>query len=136
MRTLFKITIVLLAATILVGCIGSNQDNNLIKDSSQIGQNPYLEKYAGGYTIEVKGYPGKSDAELYVLHQNGKAKWMFIEIDSKGQTNIMSEKLGNWTTSENKITITIKGNTGDLVEEYNLINGIFVYGDRSLKKTN
>ena len=135
-----KNSITYLAFLLIFGILNScttNQSEQKTDEKNNVQEkvNPYLEKYAGGYMIEVKGYNSNTDAELYVLHKSGSAKWMMIMILSNGQTKVVSEKMGTWDASADKITISIKGNTGLLVEEYKLIGGKFTYGDRSLKKT-
>ena len=97
--------------------------------------NPYMEKFAGGYIVEMKGIPNTNEGEIYVLHQNGSAKWMWITVRSNGATDVKSEKTGTWEAAEDRITIRIKGNTGSIVETYSLVGGKLVYGDRSLKRT-
>ena len=97
--------------------------------------NPFMQKYAGGYIVEVNGVPNTDEGELYVLHQNGSAKWLWISVLSNGSTQVKSEKTGIWEATQNKITITIKGNTGNIVETYSLVGDKFVNGDRSLKRT-
>ena len=125
-----------LILTQLFSCKSSNSDRKAdLKIIDQEIVNPYHEKYAGGYTIEVKGYTSDTDAELYVLHKSGSAKWMLITVQPGRQAKVVSEKMGTWNASVDKITISIKGNTGLIVEEYSLIGGKFIFGDRSLKKT-
>ncbi len=121
---------------ILTSCTTSHSDQKTdVKINVQEVVNPYHEKYAGGYMVEVKGYTSDTDAELFVLHKSGSAKWMWIMVQSDGKTKIVSEKTGTWNASEDKITISVKGNTGLVVEEYKFIGGKFSLGDRSLKKT-
>ena len=103
-----------------------------------IVSNPYLTKYAGGYTVEVSSMPPDAQVEAYILHKSGKAKWMLLTNDGRGNAKIKSEKTGQWTAEENKIMITIQGNTGDLSEDFVYKNGRFVdtlTGERYLKKT-
>ncbi len=120
----------------IVSCSKSNKKaNSIVVQSStvQIEKNPFLEKYEGGYMIEVKGYASNSEAEMFVLHKNGVAQWMYVTLID-GKSNVASEKSGNWTATENKITITIKGNSGNIVEEYIKTSDQFNCVDRSLKK--
>ena len=113
MKKLISNLILLLIFSLLISCITNQSDQKsgekiIVKEEI----NPFLEKYAGGYMIEVKGYTSNSDAELYVLHKNGNAKWMMIMVRSNGQTEVVSEKMGTWDATSDKITISIKGNTG------------------------
>jgi len=120
----------------IVSCSKSNKkSNSIVVQSStiQIEENPFLEKYEGGYMIDVKGYVSNSETEMFVLHKNGVAQWMYVTLID-GKSNVASEKSGNWTATENKITITIKGNSGNIVEEYIRTSDRFNCGDRSLKK--
>lgn len=120
----------------VISCSNPNKRaNSIVVQSStvRIEGNPFLEKYEGGYMIEVKGYASNSEAEMFVLHKNGIAQWMYVTLIN-GKSNVASEKSGNWTATENKITITIKGNSGDIVEEYVKTSDQFNCGDRSLKK--
>jgi hypothetical protein len=134
-RSIFYL-IFFLILTELFSCKSRHGDQKTdVKNNVQEVINPYHEKYAGGYMIDVKGNTSDSDAELYVLHKSGSAKWMWITVQSGGQTKIVSEKMGTWDATGDKITISIKGNTGLIVEEYKLMGGKFTFGDRSLKKT-
>lgn len=122
----------LLILIVLLSC--KSRESNEIKESN----NKYLSIYSGGYTVEVKGYSSDNDVELYVLHNSGKAKWMHIVNDGYGDAKIMAEKTGVWTANEKKITLTIQGNTGPIVEEYVLKKGRFVNtltDERYLKRT-
>ena len=120
----------------VASCSKSNKKANSIvvqSSTAQIEENPFMEKYEGGYMIEVKGYASNSEAEMFVLHKNGTAQWMYVTLIN-GKSNVASEKSGNWAATENKITIRIKGNSGDIVEEYVKTSDRFNCGDRSLKK--
>ena len=100
-----------------------------------VTNNVYLDKYAGGYQVDVNNISSNNDAEVYVLRNDGSAKWMYILNDGNGGAKIQSEKNGNWTASENNITITINGNSGSIIEEFDLKNGEFydkLTGERKL----
>lgn len=97
--------------------------------------NPFMQQYAGGYIVEVNGISNEESGEIYVLHENGNAKWMWIKIKPGGQTEVQSEKSGSWTATQDNISITIDGNTGIIIEQYKLINNRFVSGDRYLSKS-
>jgi hypothetical protein len=88
--------------------------------------NPFVKKFAGSYLVEIKGLPISNKVEAYALAENGMAKWMFIEEDSNGQAKATSKKSGTWTATETQISITIEGNSGSIIEDYILTNGIFV----------
>jgi len=123
---------VIFVLILLMSCDSNNSDVN------NKSNNKYFVEYAGGYTIEIIGYSSNDEAELYVLHLNGKAKWMLISNDRSGKAKIMSEKSGSWTADEGRMKITIQGNTGPIVEEYLLKNGKFVNTiseDRYLQRT-
>ena len=114
--------ILLLITFVTILLTSCDNKSSEMKESSN---NKYLVEYSGGYTIEILNYSSNDDAEVYALHENGNAK-------------IMSEKIGIWTAEEGKIKITIQGNTGPIVEEYVLKNGIFVstlFEDHYLKHT-
>lgn len=125
---IIKYTSFLLLVLISFSCSNSSNTPSLSSD------NPFMLKYSGGYIVEVKGVPNTDEGELFVLHQNGQAKWLWIEVQN-GQSEIKSEKTGSWTATEDKITITINGNSGLITETYNLIEDKFINGDRSLKKS-
>jgi hypothetical protein len=85
----------------------------------------YLKSYSGGYTIEIEGLGNTGEAELYVLADNGKAQWMYIATRAGKEPEIISKKFGSWTATDSYIKISIDGNTGQLIEEYELKNGVF-----------
>lgn len=127
--------ILLLITFVTILLTSCDNKSSEMKESSN---NKYLVEYSGGYTIEILNYSSNDDAEVYALHENGNAKWMWIKNDGYGNAKIMSEKIGIWTAEEGKIKITIQGNTGPIVEEYVLKNGIFVstlFEDHYLKHT-
>jgi hypothetical protein len=107
--------------------------SNSSNTPSVSNDNPLMAKYAGGYIVEVKGVPNTEEGELFVLHQNSQAKWLWIEVKN-GTSEIKSEKTGSWTATEDKITITIDGNSEPIIETYNLVEDKFINGDRSLIK--
>ena len=41
-----------------------------------VGQNEYMQKYAGAYYIMVTGYSSKGDSEAYTLKADGSAAWI------------------------------------------------------------
>lgn len=122
--------------------LGLNQCTDREKKQStfekQRTDNPYLKTYSGGYTIEVKGLRNTGDVELYVLADNGKAQWMNLATAGRKEPEIMTRKFGTWTAKDSYIEISIDGNTGQLVEEYEMKNGVFYnknIPDRYLKRT-
>lgn len=140
MKNLFIIKLSLTLNVILfISCqnVETNRDisteNNInMKDSNNI----YIDKYAGGYKVEVKNIYSNTTAEVYILRNDGSAKWMYIINDRNGGADVKSEKIGNWNATENSITINVNGNTGVITEEFKLINGEFydsLTGERTLK---
>jgi len=97
----------------------------------------YLAAYSGGYTIEVNGLGTTRDVELYVLAENGKAQWMHLRTNGAKEPDVLSRKYGTWTAKKSYLKIMIDGNTGQLIEEYEMRNGVFYNNessDRYLKK--
>jgi hypothetical protein len=97
--------------------------------------NQYTEKYAGGYTIVVKGNSGES-TEAYDLRDNGRAIWMWTEPDGRGGVKVGQKDKGTWSATDTTITIKMRGRMGLVVEEYVLQNGVLVnsqLNDRYLK---
>ncbi len=97
--------------------------------------NPYLKKYAGGYTIEVRGFSG-AVVEAYALREDGTASWMWIEPNGMGGAREVEKKTGTWNATETTISTKINGKSGLIVEIYTLKNGVFVNNissDRYLK---
>lgn len=85
----------------------------------------YLKIYSGGYTIEVDGLGITGDVELYVLADNGKAQWMYLVTSGRKEPEIMSRKYGSWSAKDSYVRISIDGNTGQLIEEYEMKDGVF-----------
>jgi hypothetical protein len=138
--TIFGIIVILIIVLINIWQTGEEKNKTSIKSDDKIiqGNNIYLSKYAGGYTIEVSGVSSTENAEVYVLHKRGTAKWMYIENDGYGNASVKSEKLGKWTADSGKISITIIGNYGKIKDVYVLRQGKFVstdFNDRYLKRT-
>jgi hypothetical protein len=79
--------------------------------------NPYLSSYSGVYHISPDG------TEAFALAENGLASWVY-GYPENGKIKTV-EKRGTWTAQENFITVSINGNTGVIVENYRLKNGIF-----------
>ena len=130
-KIIFTCLIIFLQLFILSCDSKETKDQNFVNDK-------YLKIYSGGYTIEVAGISSYDEAEAYALNSNGKAKWMQIANDGLGGARIVAEKNGYWIADENKIVITIQGNSGEIVEEYKLSNGRFTNSlikERYLKKT-
>ncbi len=90
-----------------------------------------LEQFSGNYIIKVKGYSSGNEIEKYTLYKDGTAEWRYIE---KPSYKIISLKKGRWNVEPNLIKITIKGNTGEISENYKLKNGKWEFGDRYLEK--
>ena len=124
-----RITIALISTLLIVfsNCSSDNRTKNQSLNTTPTeAYNPFLKKYASGYTIEIKGIKSQSDIEAYALTENGEAKWLWIENDGQGGAVLRQKKTGTWTATENKITIKIQGQSGLITEEYVLLNGIFV----------
>ena len=134
--TVFTITAIL--TLILTSCVRNTNTNNKTSNKVQTEiKNPYLVKYSGGYTVEVKEVSSTNEIEAYALKDNGQAEWMWIKNDGKGGAKIVGQKSGTWESSETKITINIKGNSGSIIEVYELQHGVFVntlIKDRYLKR--
>lgn len=131
--------VALLLVIVLISLISNRdklkkQPQTLTKSDTHTTINPYINEYSGGYMINVTGMPKSNNTEMYVLHANGKAEWMWIELKS-GKTNILSKKVGTWNATENSISIDISGNTGPIKETYTYTDGRFSYGSRYLVKT-
>ena len=133
MKDVFHLCKSIIVALLIISCTNTYQPKY-----KPVDDNPYLKKYAGRYSIQVKGMPSTNETEDYALAPNGRATWLWIINDINGGDKIQQEKVGTWTATQNKITINIQGNAGTIVEEYNFINGQFVnttFKDRYLKKT-
>lgn len=105
-----------------------NQESKQIYKPS----NPYLSKYAGGYTVNILVGSTSNVAEVYVLYESGNAKWMWLEDDGYGGAKKVSEKTGSWTAEKNKISISIQGKIGTINEDYIFKDGRFVNADPAL----
>jgi len=120
----------ILSLILLTSCLSDKKNNNEIKmneTESEIKVSneksiDYKSKFAGGYTIEVKGVSSAQEVELYALNENGGAKWMWIKNDGNGGAIVDDEKSGTWSATENSITIDIRGNSGMISETYKLNN--------------
>ena len=76
----------------------------------------FVKEYAGGYTVELDGISSDIAAEAYALKDDGTATWMLIS-NRGGEAKVTSRKQGTWNAYQNRIEITINGNTG-LITEY------------------
>lgn len=115
-----------------------HKDEGQTTEKSHKPKNPYLTTYSGGYTIEVTGLGNTGDVELYVLADNGKSQWMLLKTAGGKEPEIVTRKYGTWTAEDSYIKILIDGNTGQLIEEYEMKGGIFYNkesSDRYLKRT-
>lgn len=140
-----KIILYVLIALVLVAMVPAiikklNSPSEPLPDSTRLTSveiNSYHTKYAGGYTVEVVGYTG-SGTESFILRKDGTATWMLIVPDATKGARTEAKKYGTWTASENKVVISIRGNTGLIKEEFNYRNGKFrstVSAGRYLKST-
>lgn len=143
--TIVPIIVILIILTMLV-YVGFFKDSERTAPVQTVPQtpttdekpsNPYLSKYAGEYIIKVFGISIRNIAEVYILHENGNAKWMLLEDDGPGGIKKVSEKTGIWIAEENKIIISMDGNTGTKTEEFIMKRGIFTetMGKRYLERT-
>ncbi len=128
--------------TILISCSsgsGSRQNKIAPLISTDVEGNPYLKKYSGAYTAEIKGKNVTlidGHLEMYLFTPNGQFKWMIIGQDKAGEAKIDQEQTGRWTATETKIIITTVTNSETFTEEFNLVNGLFEdskINDRYLK---
>ncbi|MGV8995238.1 MAG: hypothetical protein ACOH1O_14150 [Flavobacterium sp.] len=104
----------------------------------EIVKEDFRPKFAGTYTIELKGVPNSEFVEVYALHENGSAKWLWIETTRNGEADVKTKKDGTWKASEDEITIDIQGNTGSISETYKLKNKVLTNTEdakRFLKRT-
>jgi len=121
-RTAVRFMVLTLTFTLLQ-CSPTEKREKVRK--SEISTSPYLATYAGGYTIEVKGLGNTGDAELYILADNGKAQWMHLKTQGRKEPEIMTRKYGTWSADDFYLKITIDGNSGPIVEEYEMKAGVF-----------
>lgn len=130
------IIVILLSNTSCENKRSLNQDSFTDSNYSKSVNNEYLDKYSGGYTVELENISSNDAFEVYILKNNGEAKWMYIKNDGNGNADIESEKSGNWTASEINISITCEGNSGPITEDFKLKDGRFydtLTGERYLK---
>jgi len=134
-RPEFLLSIVLLLIAV-ISCTNPNS-NKARRSGGKTDLNPFIEKYQGGYLIEVEGTSLSEDIQFYLLSKNGTARWTSMRIGQNGKTSILSEKSGDWDATENSITVTLKDKTGDTTTVYTFIGDKFFSSDhtRSLKKT-
>jgi hypothetical protein len=133
--TLLLAVVVVVILAFLGGLIKNRQLPEKRSTPTPTVVNPYVKKYAGGYTIEVRGYSG-AVVEAYALRDDGTASWMWIEPNGIGGAREVEKKTGTWNATETTITTKINGKSGLIVETYTLKNGVFVNNlssDRYLK---
>lgn len=100
---------------------------------TEIVKEDFRPKFAGTYTIELKGVPNSEFVEVYALHENGSAKWLWIETTRNGEADVKTKKAGTWKATEDEITVEIQGNTGILSETYKLKNMVLTNTQDSKK---
>ena len=91
--------------------------------------NDYLKKYAGAYSISVKGMQTPAPAEsseVYYLSDNGIAKYQLVQPDGKGGSKILEEKTGTWSATETKIAVTTLVGEDSSTNAFILQDGVFV----------
>lgn len=126
-----KVFLSVLLSVLIYGCNSGTQPNNQTSTpSTETVSNPYLQKYAGGYSVEIKGINASSIdgyVEAYILGASGQAKWMMIKKERDGSATAKQEQTGKWTATETKISITASGvGTEPSTEEFDLVNGTFI----------
>lgn len=90
-----------------------------------------LAKYVGLYEVKVSGYSG-GDKEFFKLEEDGSVQWGWGYINASGDIS-GTVKSGKWEITVGKVlVITVRGNSGPIVESYRLSNGKWRSGDRSL----
>jgi len=143
MKILVTVVVGIVVIVIMMFILTKKENQSSVKDNkseisnTNLPSSTYLSKYAGGYTVKVPNVSTDDEVELYLLHKNSKAKWMWIVNDGYGNANIKSEKTGTWTAELNKIIINIRGNTGTIKEEFIMKNGQFhdTFTNRYLERT-
>lgn len=103
------------------------------KRSKAIVENPkpskYVKKYAGVYVFEYTEYPEYS-TEQWILSPDGTCTW----VDESG--GYRTQKYGHWTAEQGIIHTSVKGRSGDDIEEdYKFKKGFFRSFNHYLKKT-
>lgn len=131
-------TLAITSLIIIYSCESTKTNTHVSSKDSSVENinNQYIEEYAGGYQVEVKNVSSHNSTEIYILRNDGSAKWMYILNDGNGGANVDSEKEGKWEATKNSITIEIKGNTGLITERFDLKNGEFyddLTGERKLQ---
>ena len=97
------------------------------------------EKYSGSYKIEVSGTSSKEQVEVYILHKEGKAEWLWINYGKNNVGYSDDRKFGTWLADEKSLTVDIRGNSGMISETYVEKDGSLInkqLSKRSLEKTN
>ncbi|MEO5912255.1 MAG: hypothetical protein ABIP95_15310 [Pelobium sp.] len=137
MKRILTLPILFCLLNFSCGNVNSSNQNTSVDTSKNNDKNDeYLTKYSGGYTVELDNVSSNNSAEVYILKNDGTAKWMYIKNDGNGGAEIDSEKLGEWKATETNITITCEGNSGPITEDFKLKDGRFydtLTGERYLK---
>ena len=89
----------------------------------------YLTKYAGEYLILVDDFNSPLEEEKIVLAADGSCTWQWVS-----NSRVESTKYGKWSAAEGYINTIVKGNSGDLPEDFTFKNGKFRNGHRYLRK--
>lgn len=125
-----KPNIAIFLILILFSCSSRTQQKDSVSIRPLVVEtNPYLNKYAGGYTVELKGLSvSEIDdyAEVYVLGSGGQAKWMMIKNSSNGEAIVKSEQTGIWMATETTISITAGKGVESSIENFVLKDGKFI----------
>lgn len=116
------------------------RDAKLKTDSiAKVASDKLRGKYAGSYKIEVSGTSSKEQVEVYILHKEGKAEWLWVNYGKNKVGFTDDRKFGTWLADENSLTIDIQGNSGMISETYVEKDGALInkqLSKRSLEKTN
>lgn len=125
-----KVTLIFVLTLMFYGCLtGTQPKDQYSKSSPVVVDNPYLKKYAGRYTVEIKGISGygtDENAEVYILGANGQAKWMMVKKNGQGGVVTELEQTGTWNATETKINITAGDKSESSTEDFVLLNGTFI----------
>ncbi len=118
-----------LGIVIIALLVSKARDNRLNPNSAPPAVtktvNKYIYLYAGSYYVRIDGMGAGEAEEVFVLHKDGTAKWIWIVPDRSAGAKVDSEKSGSWTASGGRIVISVQGNTGVITEEFNQNGGRF-----------
>ena len=64
---------------------------------AKVASNKLRGKYAGSYKIEVSGTSSKEQVEVYILHKEGKAEWLWVNYGKNKVGYSDDRKFGTWS---------------------------------------